>query len=286
MSLLESPTGHLSNLSTSTRSAVAKEFRDRLASGGFGPEMVLIPEGSFEMGCLTNDADCQDSEFPVRRVTMARPFALSKYEVTLDEWNACAETGACNRLDSGHVPVVLTYELVAVYLNWLRAETGQDYRLPSEAEWEYAARAGTTTRYPWGDFVILSGAGANCNIECGDGYDGLAPVGSFGANAWGLYDMIGNAREWTADSWHDDYEGAPSDGRARLREGEESWRVAIRGGSYRSVPQDARSSDRGWIRAYSVDMLGARRAFVWRSRSTLGVRSRYRRSLVREVTRS
>ena len=253
MSLLESSTGHLTNLSTATRSAVAESFRDRLASGGFGPEMVRIPAGSFDMGCLSDDADCHDSEFPAHRVTFARPFALSKYELTLDDWNACADAGPCERRDAGKVPVELSHDLVAVYLNWLRAETGRQYRLPSEAEWEYAARAGSTTKYPWGDTVILSGARANCRVECGDVYEGLAPVGSFRANAWGLHDMIGNASEWTADSWHDDYDGAPSDGRARLRGGEESWRVAVRGGGYRSDPQFVRSATRGWVRAYRAD---------------------------------
>ena len=253
VSLLASPTGHLTNLSTATRGAVAESFRDRLASGGFGPKMVTIPAGSFEMGCLSDDGDCQDAEFPVHRVTFSKPFALSKYEVTLDDWNACAEAGPCERQDPGQTPVEMTYDRVAIYLNWLRAETGKHYRLPSEAEWEYAARAGTTTKYPWGDSVILSGAKANCRVECGDAYEGLAPVGSFAANAWGLYDMIGNANEWIADSWYDDYENAPTDGRARLRSGEESWGVGLRGGSYRSFPRYARSAHRGAAYAYRAD---------------------------------
>lgn len=253
MSLLASPTGHLTNLSTATRGAVADTFRDRLASGGFGPEMVVIPAGSFEMGCLSDDDDCTDREFPVHRVTIARPFALSKYEVTLDDWNACADAGPCEPRDSGQIPVELTHDLVLIYLNWLRAETGHEYRLPSEAEWEYAARAGSTTKYPWGDTVILGGARANCNLECGDVYSGLAPVGSFRPNAWGLHDMIGNAREWMADSWYANYEGAPSDARARLKSGEESWGVVVRGGSYRTPPSDVRAARRDWDYAYRAD---------------------------------
>ena len=125
MSLLESPTGHLTNLSTATRGAVAESFRDRLASGGFGPEMVVIPAGSFDMGCLSNDSDCSDREFPVHRVTIVRPFALSKYEVTLDDWNACTNAGPCESRDSGRIPVGLTYDLVLIYLNWLRPRPGR-----------------------------------------------------------------------------------------------------------------------------------------------------------------
>ncbi|MXY56268.1 MAG: formylglycine-generating enzyme family protein [Gammaproteobacteria bacterium] len=267
MSLLASPTGHLTNLSTATRGAVAESFQDRLAGGGFGPEMVVIPAGSFEMGCLSADDDCLDSEYPVHAVTFARPFALSKYEITADDWNACAETGPCERQDPGQLPVEMTYDRVLVYLNWLRAETGKNYRLPSEGEWEYAARAGSKTKYPWGNGIHPTNANCSEAFGCGDGYPELAPVGSFLANAWGLHDMAGNLSEWTVDSWHDDYEGAPSDGRAWLRKGEEGELSYVGAATVLCPATSVLLAEATQAHTAQIDR-GPTRGSVWRGRST------------------
>ena len=226
MSLLSNPSGHLTNLSTARRCPGAARFRDVLADGGNGPEMVVIPDGRFDMGCTT--VDCDDGAEPVHEVTIAEPFALSRTEVTFAQWDACVEAGGCNgysprdrywgRLDR---PVIYVgRDDAEAYASWLSAETGADYRLPSEAEWEYAARAGSPASYSWGDTV---GEGrANC-VGCGGQWNalkllfpilgGTAPVGTFGGNAFCLHDMHGNVAEWVADYWTETYDGAPTDGR-------------------------------------------------------------------------
>jgi len=214
-------------------------FADALSSGGLGPEMVAIPAGSFRMGCLTDDSECSRDvgyEYPeyiyegrpVHIVNVPR-FALSVHEVTFDQWDACVEAGGCLRGGEAHVPssegwgrgdrpvINVSWLDARSYVSWLSRATGWEYRLPSEAEWEYAARAGTETRYWWGDSLYDNEG--NCN-GCGSQWDGqqTAPVGSFEPNPWGLYDIHGNVAEWTADCWHDDYERAPGDGRAWVNE--------------------------------------------------------------------
>ena len=244
MSLLESPAGHLTNLSTAPRCADDGAFRDPLASGGTGPEMAVVPAGRFRMGCLSGD-DCADVAKPVHEVTIAQAFALSKTEVTFGDWDACVSDGGCNgyrppdrywgRFDR---PVIyVDQEDAQSYVSWLAAQTGASYRLPSEAEWEYAARAGSETKHSWGD-----GMGedrANC-AGCGGRWDaldspglflvrgGTAPVGSFAANAFCLHDMHGNVGEWVADWWNETYAGAPGDGSAWLSG--DSLRPLVRGG--------------------------------------------------------
>ena len=213
-------------------------FRDALSSGGVGPEMVVIPAGSFRMGCLTDGRYCQPTnEFPAHTVNVPR-FALSKYEVTFAEWDACVDAGGCNDYrpndegwGRGDRPVIhVNWNDAQSYVSWLSQETGEDYRLPSEAEWEYTARAGTTTPYYWGDEIGVNQA--NCGLNsCGDSFPNTAPVGSFAANAWGLHDMYGNVREWVEDCWHDSYSGAPSDGSAWTSGGSCDLRVT-RGSSW------------------------------------------------------
>ncbi len=226
-------------------------FTDRLASGGEGPEMVVIPAGSFRMGCLNDDGDCSSYQFPVHTVDVPR-FALAKFEVTWDQYNACVTSGGCHSYwqdESGNGAArYRTWFNAQSYVRWLSAETGQDYRLPSEAEWEYAARAGTTTAYSWGNEI--GNNRANCD-GCGSRWDDwmTAPVGSFGANAWGLHDMHGNVWEWTTDCWHRSFDGAPIDGSAWIVGCQSespwvsNWRVR-RGGSYDSSPVGVRASAR------------------------------------------
>ena len=213
------------------------------------PEMVVVPGGTFRMGCVSGQ-DCYDDEFPVHEVRVAS-FALGRYEVLFKEYDRfVAATGRERPPDwgwgRGGQPVInVSWEDATAYAEWLSAETGQRYRLPSEAEWEYAARAGTTTAYSWG--ADIGQNRANC-LDCGSRWDAqqAAPAGSFAANAWGLHDMHGNVWEWVADCWHDSYARAPTDGSAWTRGGNCSRRV-FRGGSWLRSARNLRSASRNWI---------------------------------------
>ncbi len=209
-------------------------FRDTLRSGGTGPEMVVIPAGSFRMGCVSG-VDCFGAEKPVHQVTIPQPLAVGKYEVTFAEWDACVSAGGCgHRLEDvwgrGRHPVMrVSWDEAQAYVRWLSSETGASYRLLSESEWEYAARAGSSTAYSWGNQI---GSGrASCD-GCGSQWDDsqTAPVGSFSPNAFGLHDMHGNVWEWVQDCWNESYNGAPSNGSA-WQAGDCSRRV-LRGGSW------------------------------------------------------
>lgn len=217
-------------------------FSDTLSSGEPGPEMVIVPAGTFRMGCLSNEG-CSEYELPVREVTIEQPFAVSKYVVTLAEFNRFAPGRAAEGYEfegEGASPASwVSWTDARAYAEWLSRETGEKYRLLSEAEWEYVARAGSTTPYPWGD--ELGSNRANC-WACGDEFQFTAPVGRFPPNAWGLHDAVGNGWEWVEDCWNDTHEGAPSDASARL-EGDCSYHV-IRGGSWRDGPRELRSAFR------------------------------------------
>ena len=211
-------------------------------------EMVSIPAGTFRMGDLSWAGG--DDELPIRSVTVPA-FRLSKHEVTFAQWDACVADGGCDDYSPddedwgrGNRPVInVSWRDVQYFIEWLNSKTDGNYRLPTEAEWEYAARAGTTTKYSWGDDI--SSNQANCgNDYCGDSYRATAPVGSFPANRWGLHDMHGNVWEWVQDCQHDNYEGAPTDGSA-WTSGNCSWRV-IRGGSWGSDAEALRSAYRNW----------------------------------------
>ena len=222
-------------------------FRETLSSGGEGPEMVVVPAGRFRMGCLSNDDDCFDDEKPAREVMIAVPFALSVHEVTFEDYDRFAYP---NKVDDagwgrGTRPVInVSWDDVQQYVGWLSAQTGAEYRLPSEAEWEYAARAGRTTKYHWGNEVGTNLA--NClDDTCGDQWEYTAPVGSFPPNGFALYDMHGNVDEWVRDCWNDSYAGAPSDGTAWLR-GDCRQRVS-RGGSFFDNARYLRAADRSRI---------------------------------------
>ena len=224
-------------------------FRDTLRDGGQGPEMVVLPTGRFRMGDL--DGGGFDNERPVRTVIISRPIAMGKYPVTFEEYDRFVSATDAYRPDDrgwgrGTRPVIkVSQEDAKAYAVWLSEQTGKRYRLPSEAEWEYAARAGTTTRYSWGDSISCSQAryGRRPNGECSDSYDGTVAVGSFAANPFGLYDMHDNVCEWVEDCWHNNYEGAPSDGSAWTTGGDKSLAV-VRGGSWSDIPSSLRSAFR------------------------------------------
>ena len=210
-------------------SAAKRKAKQRLP---FEPEMVVIPGGRFRMGCVSGSRYCIDSSRPVHEVRI-ESFEISKYEVTFEEYDRFTNaTGRERAFDGGwgrgrHPVIKVSWRDAVAYVEWLSARTGKRYRLPSEAEWEYAVRAGTETAYSWGNEIGRNRA--NCD-GCGSQWDNeqTAPVGSFSANAWGLHDMHGNVWEWVQDCWNDSYQGAPTDGSA-WESGDCSRRV-MRGG--------------------------------------------------------
>ena len=202
-------------------------------------EMVSIPGGSFRMGALNGGFSFMFAKpyaLPVHAVNVA-PFRLGKYEVTFAQWDACVADGGCGGYrpndrgwGRGNRPVInVSWNDAQAFIDWLNKRAGGNYRLPTEAEWEYAVRAGSTTKYSWGNAIGHNRA--NCD-GCGSQWDGKqsAPVGSFGANEWGLHDMHGNVWEWVQDCWNENYMGAPSDGSAWIS-GDCGQRV-FRGGSW------------------------------------------------------
>jgi formylglycine-generating enzyme required for sulfatase activity len=219
--------------------------------------MVVVPAGSFTMGGPANVEQPQyygaNTEQPQHTVTFAKPFAVSKYQLTFADWDACVAAGGCDDYKPsdtdwgrGPQPVInVSWEDAQQYLAWLSEVTGKTYRLLSESEYEYAARAGTTMAYPWGDDIGKNNA--NCN-GCGSQWDAkqTAPVGSFAPNRFGLYDMVGNVFEWTEDCIHDNYIGAPADGSVWTSGGDCGNHV-IRGGSWLSDPVNLRSDNRVWL---------------------------------------
>lgn len=234
------------------------------------PEMVVLPKGSFDMGDLTGDGD--SVEQPVHRVTINYALAVGRFEVTFDQWAACVRDNACTHSykedgetksrdergwGRGTKPVInVDWREVKQFTYWLSQKSGYRYRLLSEAEWEYAARAGTDTPYSFG--WIVGHNQANCD-GCGSQWDDkmTAPVGSFKPNPFGLYDMHGNVREWTEDCWNGSYNGAPADG-SIWRTGDCKRRV-IRGGCWRDDPSYLRSANRNGISSsYRVNGLGFR----------------------------
>jgi len=199
------------------------------------PEMVVVPAGAFDMGSPTNEEGRFDSEGPVHRVTIPRPFAVGKYEVTQAEWVAVMGSNP-SRFTGERNPVEqVSWNDAKEFVKRLSAKTGKSYRLLSEAEWEYAARAGSRAKYPWGDGIDSSKAKY-------DSRDGTVPVGRYGANAFGLFDTVGNVWEWVEDCWNESYSGAPTDGSA-WTSGNCAVRV-LRGGSWVSRPGNVRSANR------------------------------------------
>jgi len=268
-----------------------QRLRDRLRSGQVAPEVVVIPVGEFRMGSAQSENHRRPNEGPQHAVRITRGFALGRYEVTVAEFRAFVEaTGFIassqsagrstiydeksgsmrerrgvswkddylGRDASENMPVVhVSWGDAVAYLAWLTSESGQPYRLPSEAEFEYALRAGSESAFPWGDegptvYVgNLTGDGdrsssrrnwVNAFPNYADGYWGPAPVGQFDASPFGLHDMVGNVIEWVEDCWHDSYQRAPTDGSAWVNPG--CNRRVIRGASWASAPDQVRSAFR------------------------------------------
>ena len=230
------------------------------------PDLLEVPAGQFLMGSPPGEPGRDDDEAPQHTVTIARPFAVGRYEITFDEWDACVAGGGCagaadDGWGRGRRPVIrVSYEQAIGYTQWLSKKTGKPYRLLSEAEWEYVARAGSRTAYFWGataDRACEFENGADAALErqkpegwkdewgllaCDDGQARTAPVGAFKPNAFGLHDVLGNLSEWVEDCYNKSYEGAPTDGHAWTTA--DCPRRVIRGGNWSHSPAGVRSANR------------------------------------------
>ena len=227
---------------------VGKSFKDCPSC----PEMLVVPAGSFTMGSQASEEDGDKDESPHRKVTIPKKFAVGKYEVTFDEWDACVSEGGCNGYKpndarygrSGHPLINVSWDDAKAYIDWLSRKTGQNYRLLTEAEWEYVARAGTTTTYNVGNKITRKQAQFS-ETSWGRAKK-TVKVGSFQPNAFGLYDVHGNVWEWTEDCWHNSYENAPEDSSAWLEANGGNCKTRIlRGGSWFDIAQNLRSANRG-----------------------------------------
>jgi len=213
------------------------------------PELVCVPEGSFLMGGIDEDKFVNAVELPRHQVNIAHSFAIAANPVTCGDWQAMmgALPSGNELYENENFPVVnVTYSEVLGYLRELSATVGRSYRLPSEAEWECACRAGSSSVFPHAN--SLAPADANFfydehGAEVGAGR--LMAAGSFPANAYGIHDLLGNVCEWTADTWHPNYIDAPSDGAAWISGGKLKCR-AIRGGAWDHLPRVLRASWRDW----------------------------------------
>lgn len=221
-------------------------FHNQLGKQGKGPTMVIIPAGSFNMGNSSNSESA-----PVRRVRFKKPFAISQYEITFADFDKYSEASGTkplkdNRWGRGSRPAInLSWQQAQSYVKWLRKTTGRKYRLPSESEWEYIARAGKTTDYWWKGNTAKGQA--NCRRGCDSKYSGLfntktAPVGSYKANPFKVFDSAGNVAEWVADCYQNHYLGAPRDGSPISND--QCTLRSSRGGSIKSTAQELRVHQR------------------------------------------
>lgn len=281
-------------------------FSDALRDGGRGPQMIVVPHGGFQMGAGDTEPGASDAERPSHYVRFERGFAMAITEVTVSDFeryvkatnarpratrrghsvvydersgNFIRRSGVDWRSDydggraMGNSPVMhVSVRDAENYATWLSEQTGRSYRLPSEAEFEYAMRGGNSGRYPWGDAGLppegngnytgsrdVSPSGRhwqNAFVGYGDGWWGPAPVATFQANAFGLHDLSGNLSEWVADCWHASYRRAPSDGAAWFNPGCRS-RV-IRGGNWANAPEQTRAA---WRQSQDSDTTSARIGF-------------------------
>jgi serine/threonine-protein kinase PpkA len=239
--------------------AYGSSLRDPLAGGAHGPKLVVIPPGEFVMGTRGG----APSEQPPRRVLLTEPFAVTVHEIRVDEYRQFATAvgrATDPRLadaDAGLPVTLVSHADAEAYADWLTRQSGHRYRLLSEAEWEYVARAGSGTDYFFGDDPSQLCRYANVAdrsiprrplsspvVDCDDGFPQLAPVGSFAANAFGVHDMLGNVAEWIADCGMPAYAGAPDDG-TPTEEGSNCPTHGVRGGSWESTADELRVAKRG-----------------------------------------
>ena len=225
------------------------------------------------MGSPLDEAERSIDEEPRHRVRIPGPIAVGKYEVTFGEWDACVARGGCGGYrpgdqgwGRGRRPVIkLSWKDAKTYVEWLSGMTGKRYRLLSESEWEYVARAGTTGPFHFGSTISTDQANYDGDYTYGSGSKGVdrgktVPVGSFPGNDFGLHDVHGNVSEWVEDCWHEGYSGAPADGSAWTTGGDCNKRVH-RGGSWASGPKPLRSANRDWYAAgFRNDFIGFRLA--------------------------
>ena len=281
-------------------------FSDALADGSRGPQMVVVPHGSFQMGATEGEIGSADAERPQHLVSFERGFAMSITEVTVADFRRFVEAAKARPRATrrGHSivydersgnfirrsgvdwqsdyngakaapnsPVMhVSVRDAEAYAAWLSDQTGRYYRLPSESEFEYALRAGSQGRYPWGRSMTppenagnftgsldVSPSGRHWNnafVGYGDGFWGTAPVAMFSANAWGLHDISGNVSEWVADCWHASYRRAPADGAAWYNPG--CRQRVIRGGNWANAPEQTRAA---WRQSQDSDVTSARIGF-------------------------
>lgn len=236
---VSTPMGSASQKATGEQHAAGKVFSDCPSC----PQMTVLPAGSFMMGSPDDEAGRNASEGPRHLVTLGSAFAMGTHEVTFDQYDSCVAEQACAAVQDagwgrGARPVInVGYVDAQRYVAWLSKKTAQSYFLPSEAEWEYAARAGSETPWNTGTAIIASDA----NIL--DQYGKTVPVGSYPPNAFGLFDMHGNVAEWTQDCMDTGYLGAPNDGSAASG-GDCNAKAILRGGGYLQLPDEVRSAAR------------------------------------------